>query len=865
MQDNSDTSDLSLSKRRLFADQVHKQYENTVLGTAATLINGTVLVFILRAHISQTHLLVWLACAGVVSICRLVVHRYYRKSRTQYSKPEKWNAWFIATLFLAGVLWGSTAVFLFPSDSIGHQAFIAFVSGGMVAGAAGAFVAVISAFFVFSIPALLPICVRFFVLGSEMHLAMGGMVFLFLLLISLTAVRMHKDIIHLLSLKYERNALIAGLQQEVDQRKEAEENLRRQKDQVEEIVTQRTAQLKSANQRLQAILNYAPLIIWAIDQQGIVTFSEGKGLEKIAMGPGEAVGKSVFELYAENAQILDITKRVLTGEFMSNTIHLKDVYFEVRYQPMMGSDDRLVGAIGVAIDVTEQTAAKKALRKSEEKYRDLVENINDVLYAADRQGMITYISPVIESVLGYHADELIGKFFFNYIDRRDQARLKSDFARALDAVSSPREYRFIDKSGETKWCRISSHPMSEGAERIGIQGVLVDISHSKLLEEQLQRAQKMEALGTLAGGVAHDLNNILGGIVSYPDLLLMDLPQGSPLRRPLTTIKNSGQKAAAIVQDLLTLARRGVATRDLLNLNQVVKDCLDSPEILSLMSLHPNINISTPLQSDLLNIYGSSIHIFKSLSNLISNAVEAMPKGGRIEIATSNSYADRVVSGFDAVKEGEYVVLSVADSGIGIPESDKARIFEPFYTKKVIGRSGSGLGMAVVWGAVKDHNGYIELQSQEGQGTRFELFFPATRDQLEKKQNIKELSDIKGGGEFILVVDDRPTQREIATGILDRLGYRFHAVASGEDAIEFIRQHTVDVVILDMIMDPGIDGYETYLQIRSIRPGQKAIIASGYSETERVRKAQDAGAGRYIKKPYTLAAVGSAIKEELQR
>jgi PAS domain S-box-containing protein len=865
MQKDSDAPKLSTSNHRLFADQVHKQYENTVFGTAATLINGIILVFILRTHVQHTNLLIWLGCAGMVSASRLMLHRFYRRSHTQYSNPEKWNAWFITTLLLSGVLWGSTAVFLFPSDSIAHQAFIAFVIGGMVAGAVGAFTAVIEAFFIFSIPALLPMCVRFFLLGSAMHLTMCAMVFLFLLIITLTATRMHKDMIHLLSLKYERSALIADLRQEVDQRKQAEENLRQQKEQVEEIVTQRTAQLQNANQRLQAILNYAPLVIWAIDQQGILTFSDGKGLEKIGFTPGSAVGRSVFELYADNGPIIDITKRVLAGEFVSDTIRFRDVFFEVRYQPVVGAGDRLIGAIGVAIDVTEQTAAEEALRKSEEKYRELVENISDVLYAIDRDGTITYISPVIESVLGYGADELIGKCFLDYVCRQDEVRLISDFTMALEVIGSPREYRFLHKTGETKWCRVSSRPISEGGEKIGIQGVLVDITSSKRLEEQLQRAQKMEALGALAGGVAHDLNNILSGIVSYPELLLMDLPQESPLRRPLTTIKKSGENAAAIVQDLLTLARRGVAAVELLNLNQIVEECLDSPEIQSLRRLHPNIDITTDLPSDLFNIYGSSIHILKSISNLIFNAVEAMPKGGRIEIATGNRYADRVVSGFDTVKEGEYVVLSVADSGVGIAESDKARIFEPFYSKKVKGRSGSGLGMAVVWGTVKDHNGYIDLQSEEGQGTRFELFFPATRDQLKKSEDPKEPSDFTGNGEFILVVDDMPAQREIATGILDRLGYRSQSVGSGEEAIEFLRQHTVDLVILDMIMAPGIDGYETYRQIRSIRPAQKAVIASGYSETDRVRKTQDLGAGRYIKKPYTLAAIGSVIREELQR
>ena len=211
------------------------------------------------------------------------------------------------------------------------------------------------------------------------------------------------------------------------------------------------------------------------------------------------------------------------------------------------------------------------------------------------------------------------------------------------------------------------------------------------------------------------------------------------------------------------------------------------------------------------------------------------------------------------------VPLSIVDTGVGISERDQPRIFEPFYTKKVMGRSGSGLGMAVVWGTVKDHHGYIDLQSEEGQGTRFELFFPATRDQLKKRQNQEEVSDVTGNGELILVVDDMPAQREIATGILDRLGYRTKSLASGEEAVEFLRQNTVDLVILDMIMDPGIDGYETYRQIKSFCSGQKAIVVSGYSETEQVRKTQALGAGRYVKKPYTLAAIGRVIKEELQR
>ena len=343
MQSDADKPIPHAMSRRLFADQVHKQYEHTGFGTAATLINGLILVFVLRGHVQSLNLVVWLAGAGLVSSSRLVLHRFYRKSSTDRSNPQKWNAWFLATLFLSGVLWGSAAIFLF------------------------------------------------------------------LLINILTANRMHKDILSLFALRYEKSTLIVDLQQEVEQRKAAQEDLRRQKQQVEAIVTQRTAELKDANQRLQAIITYAPLLIWAIDREGIFTFSDGKGMEKIGLTPGRAVGKSVFELFAENRPVIDITQRVLSGEFVSDTIHFKDLFLEVRLQPLRSSNDRLAGAIGIAIDVTEQTAAKEALRKSEEKYRELVENINDVMYAIDRRGQITYISPVIESVLGYRADELIEK------------------------------------------------------------------------------------------------------------------------------------------------------------------------------------------------------------------------------------------------------------------------------------------------------------------------------------------------------------------------------------------------------------------------------------------------------------------------
>ena len=384
------------------------------------------------------------------------------------------------------------------------------------------------------------------------------------------------------------------------------------------------------------------------------------------------------------------------------------------------------------------------------------------------------------------------------------------------------------------------------------------------LSAQLQRKHRLEAIGTLAGGVAHDLNNILSGIVSYPEVLLIDIPEDSPLRKPILTIQKSGQKAVAIVQDLLTLARREVSVTEVVNLNRIVSEYLKSPEYENMISYHPEIQLEASLTPHLLNIYGSPVHISKSIMNLVSNAVEAMAASGKMTLSTENRYIDIPVTGYDTVEEGDYVVLSVSDTGVGIPHDDIDRIFEPFYTKKAMGRSGTGLGMAVVYGTVKDHRGYIDVISEEGKGTTFTLFFPATRKEAVTSKPLP-LESYKSKGETILVVDDVAEQREIASKMLRKLGYSVVSVASGEAAIEFLKKESVDLLLLDMVMEPGIDGLDTYKDIIGFRPGQKAIIASGYSETGRVKEARDLGVGAYVRKPYMMEDIGMAVRKELDK
>jgi two-component system cell cycle sensor histidine kinase/response regulator CckA len=298
-------------------------------------------------------------------------------------------------------------------------------------------------------------------------------------------------------------------------------------------------------------------------------------------------------------------------------------------------------------------------------------------------------------------------------------------------------------------------------------------------------------------------------------------------------------------------------------LNYVIAEYLESPEYDKLKLYHSKVELATDLETGLLPVKGSPTHLSMTIMNLVSNATESMPAGGKIFIASENRYIDRPLSGYDDVEEGDYVVLTVSDTGLGISAEDMDKIFDPFYTKKIMGKSGTGLGMAVVWGTMKDHRGYIDIQSIKGKGTTFTLYFPVTREAIANDNCQLSIEDLAGKGESILIVDDVAEQREVASKMLIKLGYSTKAVSSGEAAVDYIKGNTVDLLVLDMIMDPGIDGLETYKRILDLNPGQKAVIASGFSETDQVKEAQRLGAGTYIKKPYTLERLGTAVGAEL--
>jgi PAS domain S-box-containing protein len=510
-------------------------------------------------------------------------------------------------------------------------------------------------------------------------------------------------------------------------------------------------------------------------------------------------------------------------------------------------------------ETTELNCAREALRERDEDYRTLFDMVSDALGLIDIEtGQMLDVNKAFVELYGYSKSEVL---------RMKNTDFSAEPGKTTEATRSRGVYipiRWHKKKDGTVFPTEISARIFKFEGRDVHMAAIRDITERHRYEAQHRRSQKMESLGLLAGGVAHDLNNVLSGLVSYPELLLLDLPKDSPLRNPIETIQESGKRATAIVEDLLTIARGVAIIKKPLRLNDVVHDYLSAPEHKKLLHFHPGVSVKTELDTNLMNILGSQVHIRKALMNLVSNAAEAIDGSGTVTISTSNSNIDHDLKGDENLKGNNYVVLQVTDNGPGISSQELERIFEPFYTKKVMGRSGTGLGLAVVWNVVQDHDGTIEVTSDKA-GTTFQLFFPITQDGIIDSDTAMPISTYQGKGETILVVDDAEHQREIACRLMERLGYKATAVSSGEEAVEFLKHGPVDLVLLDMIMAPGMNGRETYERITALHPAQKAILVSGFAETDEVKRALKSGAGQFIKKPYTLEKIGLAIRDELNR
>jgi two-component system, cell cycle sensor histidine kinase and response regulator CckA len=510
----------------------------------------------------------------------------------------------------------------------------------------------------------------------------------------------------------------------------------------------------------------------------------------------------------------------------------------------------------------ELEEAKDVLAKSEERYRDLFENANDIIYTLDLEGNFTSINKKGEQLTGYLREEILQMNIASIIapGYMEIARQKLDEKLANSSETTIYELEIICKDRSLIPVEVSSRAIYEAGKTVGIQGIARDISERNRLEDQLRQAQKMESIGRLAGGVAHDFNNLLTAIIGYSQMAMRHLPPDNPAQNEILEVEKAGQRAAELTKQLLAFSRKQVLQPKILDLNQVITGI---KRMLGRL-IGEDIELSTRLSADLGKVRADPGQIEQIIMNLAVNARDAMPQAGKLTIETENVELQEVYSQAHlAVKPGAYVVLAFSDTGIGIDKETQSQIFEPFFTTKEKGK-GTGLGLSTVYGIVKQSGGNILVNSEPGKGTTFKIYLPLIKEPSTVDETPPPIIESFIGTETILLVEDEEMVRQLARKILQASGYTVLETTSVANALERFEQDAgkIDLIITDVIM-PGMSGRELVQQLAQKDIKAKALYMSGYTNNPISSEAILEEGMAFLQKPFTPGDLLRKVREVL--
>ncbi len=752
------------------SDQVKQLYDHAPLGMIATVMNAAALAFVLWKVVPHPALTIWLACLFLITLFRAVhIYRYRLKPPSPAEARAK-RIQFVIGVALSGIIWGSAALFLFPVDSLAHQVFLAFVIGGMVAGAAVTFSVIRAAVFSFSVPALAPLVYRFFSCGDEIHITMGGMILLFAVLIHLMALRVHNIAALSLKLHFENKSLLTvlasakdgaeklnqELRSEIVVRKKVEEELQKHRDHLEVLVKERTADWERANVQLQE-------------------------------------------------------------------------------------------------EMAARTVAEDLRRQSEVYFRSLIENALDLITVLDSSGKILFESPSVERLLGYRRDELIGELVFEYLHPDDRPAAQNAFARLIQAPGASEliEIRVLHRDGSWRPFESIGKSLIDEDRSVRIIVNSRDNTERKRLEEDILTAQKLDSLGVLAGGIAHDFNNLITGITANIELARMHVNRDDLLMPLLEKAEEASVQAHGLTQQLLTFSRGGEPVMKTIAIHELIKEAasfaLRGSKAGRTLSLADKLR---PIEAD-----GGQLR--QVIHNIVINADQAMPQGGMITISGENVSLGPNEIG--SLKAGDYVRISFADQGTGIPKENLDKIFDPYFTTK---KKGSGLGLATAYSIIKKHGGAMAAESDPGRGTKISLYLPASSKELKEPEG-KSLGLRTGQGR-ILIMDDEAIVLDAAGKILETAGYEVELARDGNEAIERYGKARAsgkpfDLVIMDLTIPGSMGGREALARLIKIDPAVKAIVSSGYSHDPIMARYADYGFLGVIAKPYRVREMAEIV------
>ncbi len=620
--------------------------------------------------------------------------------------------------------------------------------------------------------------------------------------------------------------------------------------------------LSEAEQRLLTVVAKAPVVFFSLDANGVFTLSEGRALEKLGLKPGQVVGQSIFQLYKKYPNILESARRALAGEEFTSSGVLPDVdlFFETHWAPTRTADGKLSGAIGIAVDVSERTKNERARQEAEALYRSLVEQLSAVTYIAELglEGVWRFVSPQIESLLGYTPEEWLSDSanWIRHVHPEDHQIVSTAEDATLAGNSFRAEYRAFRRDGKMLWINDSGSLVPGPDGRQLLHGVLIDVTEQKQLQTRLAQTERMEAVGQLASGVAHDFNNLLTIIKGYSSIMMERNPEG-PDARAAKEIQQAADRAASLTHQLLAFGRKQTLQPRVLDLNAIVRGL----EKMLRRVLSENVDLTIRTAPGLGFVKADPVQMEQVLLNLVVNARDAMPKGGRLTISTVARHVD-----FDSgenetfIRAGDYVTLSVADTGIGMDAATRQRIFEPFFTTKEVGK-GTGLGLATVYGIVKQSNGHIGVESEPGHGTTFYVLLPRVENETLAARKSTMAETHKRGTGTILLAEDEPLLRELGETILTQAGYKV-LTAPNSDSLKMLLTSysgTIDLLLTDVIM-PGISGPELVRLVRHSRPSIRVLYMSGYADDEIEDLDRDAG---FLQKPFTPSELTAKVAEVL--
>ncbi len=625
------------------------------------------------------------------------------------------------------------------------------------------------------------------------------------------------------------------------------------------------------------ILHKAPYGIALIDNDGrfiyinpAFTNITGYTLEDIFAARGWFHRASPFSEYRQ--EIINSLKRDVIQKGVDKIFSVvckNGEMKEIEFKPTLLEDGRIVVILS---DITERKRAEDALKESEEKYRTILENIEDGYFEVDIAGNFSFFNDPLCRMLGYSRDEMIGMNNRRYTDQENAKKLYQAFNNVYRTGEPIKGFGWevIAKDGTKLFGEVSVSLIKDSkGQPIGFRGIARDITERKraeeekaTLQEELRQSQKMEAIGGLAGGIAHDFNNLLTVISGNCQLSLFELKEGDSLKGNIEEIKAAADRAASLTRQLLAFSRRQVLDMKVLNLNAIMRDL----EKMLRRVIGEDVELATSLADNLGTVKTDPGWIEQVIMNLAVNARDAMPSGGKLVIETNNIELDEPYArNHVAIKPGRYVKLSVSDTGIGMAPEVKGHLFEPFFTTKKKGK-GTGLGLSTVYGIVKQSGGDIWVYSEPGLGTAFNIYLPRIDESLEDVSINVAREELPSGGETILVVEDEEDVRRLAVRILQRQGYRVLEASCGNDALVLSkeRKEPIDMVLTDVVM-PGMNGRQLADQLIRLRPKMKVLYMSGYTDNAVFHHGVLEEGVNYIQKPFTIGGLIKKMREVLDK